>query len=58
MEDEPRGGEEDTAEAIPFVTMGRFQEGNLGEDPSSSPKGCALQSSFRGGVARVCFQWS
>lgn len=55
MEDEPRGGEEDPAEAIPFVTMARFQEGKLGEDPSGSPKVCALQSSFRGGLHGCVF---
>lgn len=44
MEDEGRGGEEDSAEAIPFVRMGRFQEGKLREDSGSSPKGCAVSA--------------
>lgn len=40
--DECRRGREDPAEANPVVTIGKFQEGKLEEDPSSSLKGCEL----------------
>ncbi|KAF2985473.1 hypothetical protein EK904_000134, partial [Melospiza melodia maxima] len=41
--DECRRGRGDPAEANPVVTIGKFQEGKLGEDPSSSLKGCELE---------------
>lgn len=34
--DECRRGGRDPSEANPVVTIGRFQDGKLGEDPSSS----------------------
>lgn len=50
MEDESRGKEEDPAEAIPFVRMGRFQGENSGEGPSSAPKGRAVQMLIQRGL--------
>lgn len=58
MEDESRGGQEDPAEAIPFVRMGRFQEGKSREDPGSSLKGCAVQKLIQRGCVWVRVQWS
>lgn len=54
--DECRRGRRDPSEANPVVTIGRFQEGKLGEDPSSSLRGCALQRSFRGELHGCVFR--
>lgn len=52
---ECRRGWGNPAEANPVVTVGKFQEGKLGEDPSSSPKGLCVIEFLQRGVARVCF---